>query len=70
MTDQKFLKHLDKVYEEGNLYNYITEFKVGDNNNINSDRVALLFERLYSRIEQLEKDKDWLWDKVRELEND
>ena len=60
MTDQKFLKHLDRVYEEGNLYNYITEFKVGDNNNINSDRVALLFERLYSRIEQLEKDNELL----------
>ena len=68
MTDPKFLKQLDVVYEEGNLYNYITEFKVGDNKFINSDRVALLFERLYSRIEQLEKDKNWLWDKVRELE--
>ena len=60
MTDQKFLKHLDKFYEEGNLYNYITEFKVGDNKYINSVRVSLLFERLYSRIEQLESEIETL----------
>ena len=55
MTDPKFLKHLDRVYEEGKLYDYLTEYNVGDNLNINPFRVALLLERLYSRIEQLEK---------------
>ena len=60
MTDQKFLKQLDVVYEEGKLYDYLTEYNVGDNLNINPFRVALLLERLYSRIEQLEKDNELL----------
>ena len=60
MTDQKFLKQLDVVYEEGKLYDYLTEYDVGDNLKINPFRVALLLERLYSRIEQLEKDNELL----------
>ena len=60
MTDQKFLKQLDVVYEEGKLYDYLTEYNVGDKININPFRVALLLERLYSRIEQLEKDNELL----------
>ena len=55
MTDPKFLKQLDVVYEEGKLYDYLTEYNVGDKININPFRVALLLESLYSRIEQLEK---------------
>lgn len=55
MTDPKFLKQLDGVYYADKLYEYLTEYNVGDRVHINPFRVALHLERLYSRIEQLEK---------------
>lgn len=42
-----------------------------DGNNPELDYNELIFTivKLTDRIEELEKDKDWLWDKVRELEH-
>ena len=54
----KFLKSLDEsldqIYKSDKLYEFITQYHLGDNTKINPFNVALYLERLYSRIDELE----------------
>lgn len=62
MTERNFVKEL--------CYSRCVDMEDGnDTETICYHSLISIITELCDRIEQLEKDKDWLWDKVRELES-